>query len=197
MWFHRLIIHSVCRRRVARSPYAWIPCACAFPHPPSRRVEHRLQACVPPFVSSAHYAFHCQRSHFDCAFECPAFCRRVPTTRHMPHLLACSASHASLRLIIAHLLPRSLARTSRLRRWRPCRERVALVIVLPARRYTHPVSAAAARYAHPGFDHQLRQGDHISHAVALQLLKPACTPLVWGRADALVMCGPPRTHIRG
>ena len=98
----------------------------------------------PTIVSSAHYAFYCQRSHFDGAFECPAFCRRVPATRYMPHLLAWSASHASLRLIIAHSLPRSLARTSRLRRWRPCR--FALVTVLPALRYTHPVCAASARH---------------------------------------------------
>ena len=154
LWRHYLIVHSVRHLRVAHSPYARVPRACAFPHPPSCRVEQRLQACVPPFVSSAHYAFYCQRSHFDGAFECPAFCRRVPTTRHMPHLLAWSASHASLRLIVVHLPPRSLARTSRRRRWRwrPCR--VALVTILPARRYTHPVSAAAARHAHPGFDHQ-------------------------------------------
>ena len=92
------------------SPYSRVPCACAVPCLPSRAVQPLPQPRVPPLVPPAYYAFHCERPHFHRAFERPSLRRRVPAARYVPHPVAQPTPYASLRLIIARLRPRPLAR---------------------------------------------------------------------------------------
>ena len=80
MWFHRLIIHSVRRRRVARSPYARVPCACAFPHGRRRAVWNigfAARFCKP----ASHHSYRPRTTRS--TVSGPTYCRCHSSQKHI------------------------------------------------------------------------------------------------------------------